>query len=47
MKGQKVSPEVRTYILENKDRMFNNQMATLLNLNQATVRRIIKKETED
>jgi len=47
MKGRSVSEEDKKYIIENKDRMFKNQMAVALNLHQATIRRIIQKESKD
>jgi len=47
MKGKGLSEKDKQYILENKEKMFNNQMAVALSVHQATVRRFIQKSEKE
>jgi predicted ArsR family transcriptional regulator len=43
MKGQSLTDSDKKFILDNKDRMFNNQIAVALSISQTCVRQQIKK----
>jgi len=50
MKGQSLTERDKEFILANKEKMFKNQIAVALSVNQATVRRFLQrteKETDD
>jgi len=47
MKGQSLTESDKKYILDNKEKMFNNQIAVALSVCQTTVRNFIKKSEKD